>query len=96
MAFTRAIEFSDVSRISVSAAGEFRRLAREAQEPENKVMHKREYAHILKMILPYERPKLQAIKLDGDPNKPILPAEDVAAALVGVLTKDELSCSTRS
>jgi hypothetical protein len=69
---------------------ECREKIRQAQSEERRDFHAANYVNTLRIILPYERPRLQTVKMEGDPNRPVLPPEDVARALAGVLTKEEL------
>jgi hypothetical protein len=71
-------------------AMECREKIRQAQTDERRDHYTYNYMQTLRYILPFERPRLQAIKVEGDPNHPTLPAEEVAKAMAGVLTKDEL------
>jgi hypothetical protein len=65
---------------------EYKEKERNAHE-ENKSLWGDRFVNVMRMILPFERPRLQAIKVEGDPNKPTMPPEDVAKAMAAVLTK---------
>jgi hypothetical protein len=68
---------------------DFREAMRSAGE-EHKERWALNYHQVLRTLLPFERPRLQAIKMEGDPNRPVLPPEDVAAAMANILTHEEL------
>lgn len=65
------------------------------QDEKRKDYFRREYITTLKAILPYERPRLQTIQLQGDPDRPVLSTEQMADAIAKLLTPDEISILDR-
>lgn len=60
-----------------------------AKTPERKDIHRREYIEVLKAILPYERPRLQVVKVKTDADQ-VREPEEMAKALAKALTPEEL------
>jgi hypothetical protein len=52
-------------------------------------------ATTLYRILPFERPRLQTVKFQGDPNAPIMTQEELANSLATMLTLEELELLDR-
>jgi hypothetical protein len=48
------------------------------------------YAEVLRWLLPYERPKLQVVKVKTEPGTPQLAPEEMARSLAKALTPEEL------
>jgi hypothetical protein len=80
----------DAYRLLWLQALDFKANIRQARDEQRRDQLINSYIQTLRIILPYERPRLQTVKMEGDPNKPTLPPEDVAKAMAAVLTKEEL------
>jgi hypothetical protein len=50
---------------------------------------RREYATTLYRILPFERPRLQTVKLQGDPDRPVMNQEQMAEVIAQMVTQEE-------
>jgi hypothetical protein len=61
-----------------------------AKNDEDKKYWLREYSLTLHRILPYERPRLTAVKVSGDPDAPVMSPEMVAETLAKTLSIAEL------
>jgi hypothetical protein len=60
-----------------------------AQSPDRRDVFRREYVDVLKAILPYERPRLQVVKVRTDSDQ-VREPEEMAKALAKALTPEEL------
>jgi hypothetical protein len=64
---------------------------KKARSEERRDYFRREYATTLYRILPFERPRLQTVKLQGDPDRPVLSTEQMADTISKLLTQDEIA-----
>jgi hypothetical protein len=68
---------------------------RQAKTDERRDYFRHEYATTLYRILPFERPRLQTVKLQGDPDAPVLDPEQMAETIAKMLTQDEIAILDR-
>jgi hypothetical protein len=61
-----------------------------AKSEEDRRYFQREMALTLHRLMPYERPKLTTVKLQGDPAAPVVPPEVLAERLAKTLSIAEL------
>jgi hypothetical protein len=64
---------------------------KKARSEERRDYFRREYATTLFRILPFERPRLQTIKLQGDPDRPVMNQEQMAEVVAKLLTQEEIA-----
>jgi hypothetical protein len=64
--------------------------AKIAKNEERERFWKREYSLTLHRIMPYERPRLTTVKVQGDANAPLMSPEALAESLARTLTIAEL------
>jgi hypothetical protein len=68
---------------------------KKARSEERRDYFRREYATTLYRILPFERPRLQTVKLQGDPDRQVLSTEQMANTISKLLTQDEIAILDR-
>jgi hypothetical protein len=66
---------------------EMRNSWQNSHEPDRRDIYRREYVDVLKSILPYERPRLQVVKVKTDSDQ-VREPEEMAKALAKALTPD--------
>jgi hypothetical protein len=59
---------------------------KKARSEERRDYFRREYATTLYRIFPFERPRLQTVKLQGDPDRPMMSQEQMADVIAKLLT----------
>jgi hypothetical protein len=64
---------------------------KKARSEERRDYFRREYATTLYRILPFERPRLQTVKLQGDPDRPVMNQEQMAEVIAKMLTQEEIA-----
>jgi hypothetical protein len=64
---------------------------RQAKTEERRDYFRREYATTLYRLLPFERPRLQTVKLQGDPDRPVMNQEQMAEVVAKMLTQEEIA-----
>jgi hypothetical protein len=64
---------------------------RQAKTEERRDYFRREYATTLYRILPFELRRLQTVKLQGDPDRPMMNQEQMAEVVAKMLTQEEIA-----
>jgi hypothetical protein len=62
-----------------------------AKTQERKDYYQQQYTGVLKALLPYERPRVQVVKVKSDADNQHIPPEEMARSLAKMLTEEELA-----
>jgi hypothetical protein len=69
--------------------------AKAANDEPSRRWFSKEYSQTLFRILPYERPRLQTVQLQGDPDRPVMNQEQMAEVIAKMLTQEEIAILDR-